>query len=212
MASKAQPILPSQVRRAEYGRTVYTATLADGIAAADVKKSDFWIHMAPTLQDLDRIEAITADGETFIELLVARVERINDGTRTVRIPKVVVLHEVKLGAESKAARESNAAVADATSPNLYGGDGEADAVLRGVRPAGPKPDVQSPDNAAVDAADGEGTNDEDGDGVADGYSVKYGGPTHKYRVLKDGVTEPLAAGMTKKEAIAWANSHAEKSA
>lgn len=210
MASKTQPILPSKVRRAEYGRTVYTATLEDGVSASDVKKSDFWIHMAPTLQDLDRIEAITADGETFIELLVARVEKINDGNRTVRIPKVVTINEIKLGAESKAARESAEAQGD--RPNLYGGDGEADAVLRGVRPAGPKPGIQSPDTATVDAADGEGSNDEDGDGVADGYSVKYGGPTHKWRVLKDGVTDPIASGMTKKEAIAWANNHAEKSA
>lgn len=42
------------------------------------------------------------------------------------------------------------------------------------------------------------------DGVPAGYSVAYGGPKYKWRVLQDGVTDPLADGMSKAAAIKWA--------
>lgn len=193
--AKAQPILPSKVQRAEYGRTVYVATLEEGVTISDASKSDFWVHLAGQLEGLDHIEAVTADGETYLELLVSRVEKINDGNRTIRIPKVVVLHEVKLGAESKAAKDSAKAAAD--GPGF-------------VAPVEDE-NVRNQQTNRVITGEKEVT-DEDGDGVPDGYKVSYGGPTHKHRVIKDGVTEPLATGLTKKEAIAWAHEHARKSA
>lgn len=193
MAKKASPILPAALKRAEHGRSAYTVTLPEGVGASDLKDSDFWVHLASKLDVMDHIEAITADGETYFELVVGRVEKITDGVRTVRIPKLAVLHEVKLGPESKAAQQSREQQSDNVgfSPPV-----EAD----GVR--------NQQQNAVVtgDPVDG------DGDGVPDGYTVNFGGPTHKYRVLKDGLTDPLATGMTKKEATAWAWDHARKSA
>jgi hypothetical protein len=199
--AKAQPILPSKVQRAEYGRSVYSATLEDGVSAADVTKSDFWIHLAPQLEAMDHIEAITPDGETYLELLVSRVERISDGNRTVRIPKVVVLHNLKLGAESAAARKTAEAAADAPAPSLPAEDESVRNQQTNFTRTGETP-----------AGEGESFSDADGDGVPDGYKVTYGGPTHKWRVIKDGVTDPLASGMSKKDAIAWAGDHASKSA
>jgi len=196
--AKAQPILPSKVQRAEYGRSVYSATVEDGVSVADLTKSDFWIHLAPTLEAMDHIEIITADAETYVELLVARIERIADGPRTVRIPKIVVLHQVKLGAESKAAKETAKAAEDAVNeiPQFLPAEDE---------------NVRNQQTNHVVTGDPEVT-DADGDGVPDGYTVNYGGPTHKWRVIKEGVTDPLATGMNKKDAIAWANDHAQKSA
>lgn len=193
--AKAQPIIPSKVQRAEYGRSVYVATLEDGVSAADVVRSDYWVHLAPTLNALDRIEAVTADGETFIELLVSRIEKISDGPRTVRIPKVVVLHKVALGAESKASQEFAEKTANAPAPSLPQEDER----------------VRNQQTNTVLTGDKEPA-DSDGDGIPDGYDVNFGGPVHKWRVLKQGVVDPLATGMTKKEAIAWANEHASKSA
>lgn len=196
--AKAQPILPSKVQRAEYGRSVYSATVEDGVSVADLTKSDFWIHLAPTLEAMDHIEIITADAETYVELLVARIERIADGPRTVRIPKIVVLHQVKLGAESKAAKETAKAAEDAVNeiPQFLPAEDEA---------------VRNQQTNHVVTGDPEVV-DTDGDGVPDGYTVNYGGPTHKWRVIKEGVTDPLATGMNKKDAITWANDHAQKSA
>lgn len=191
--AKSQPILPSKVQRAEYGRTVYAATLEEGVTIADITKSDFWVHMAGQLNDLDHIEAVTADGETYIELLVARVEKINDGTRTVRIPKVVVLHETKLGGVSAAAKRSAA-----VEPAALALPAEDESVRN-----------QQTNNVPTGERE---IVDEDGDGVPDGYEVRYGGPAHKWRVIKEGVTDPLASGMSKKEAIAWAEDHFKKSA
>lgn len=191
--AKSQPILPSKVQRAEYGRTVYAATLEEGVTTADITKSDFWVHLAPQLNDLDHIEAVTSDGETYIELLVARVEKINDGPRTVRIPKVVVLHETKLGGVSAAAKRSAA-----VEPAALALPAEDESVRN-----------QQTNNVPTGERELEDT---DGDGIPDGYSVVYGGPTHKHRVIKDGVAEPLASGMTKKEAVAWSVDHFKKSA
>lgn len=193
--AKSQPILPSKVQRAEFGRTVYVATLEEGVSASDITKSDFWVHLAPQLEALDHIEAVTADGETYVELLVSRVERINDGNRTVRIPKVVVLHETKLGAESKAAKDSAKAAANAPAFEAPQED----------------ENVRNQQTNRVITGETEPV-DTDGDGVPDGYKVVYGGPTHKHRVIKDGVTDPLASGMSKKDAVAWAHEHAKKSA
>lgn len=196
--AKAQPILPSKVQRAEYGRSVYSATLEDGVTVSDLTKSDFWIHLAPTLEAMDHIEIITADGETYVELLVARVERISDGPRTVRIPKVVVLHQVKLGGESKEAKATTKAAEDAADeiPQFLPAEDE---------------NVRNQQTNRVVTGETE-VSDTDGDGVPDGYVVNYGGPTHKWRVIKEGVTDPLATGMNKKDAIAWAHDHATKSA
>lgn len=225
MASKSQPILPSKVQRAEYGRTVYSATLEEGVTVSDITKSDFWVHLAPQLNDLDHIEAITADGETYVELLVSRIEKLNDGNRTVRIPKVVVLHETKLGAESKAAQKARQEREDAPGFVAPAEDEsvrnqQTNNVITGeTEPTPQAPSGLAPENEAIRnqqtnnmLAGEDAPDDADGDGVPDGYKVAYGGPTHKHRVLKDGVTEPIASGMTKKDAIAWAVEHAKKSA
>lgn len=196
MANKFQPILPSMVRRAEYGRTVYAATLAEGVTVSDLTKSDFWVHLAPTLEALDHVEAITADGETYVELIVSRVEKINEGTRTLRIPKLAVLHEVHLTKAKAASAAKTATAADVADADAT----DRDNALR-----------NQSENRAPNT-DAPGIDDEDGDGVPDGYQVKFGGPTHKFRVLKDGVTEPLASGMNKADAIAWAVDYAAKSA
>lgn len=193
--AKAQPILPSKVQRAEYGRSVYVATLEDGVSANEIVNSDFWVHLAPSLNALDRIEAVTADGETYVELLVSRVEKLADGPRTVRIPKVVLLQKVALGAESKASQEFAEKTANAPAPSLP----EEDESVRNQQTNKVLTGEREP-------------SDEDGDGIPDGYEVAYGGPVHKHRVLKKGIADPLASGMTKKEAVAWANEHAKKSA
>lgn len=188
MAKKAQPILPSALKRAEYGRTVYVATLDEGVGKSDLLSSDFWVHLSPQLETLDRIEAVSADGETFYELLVSRVERMNDGNRTIRIVKVALLHEIPIG-KPKVEKRTDPA------PGFVA-PVEDDAVRNQPtnRVAG-QPDIKT-----------------DEDGVPEGYEVTFGGPHYKWRVIKEGVSEPLATGMTKKEAIEWASQHAAKSA
>ena len=42
------------------------------------------------------------------------------------------------------------------------------------------------------------------EGIPSGYIVNYGGPVHKYRVLRAADSEVLAHGMSKREAEDWA--------
>lgn len=45
-----------------------------------------------------------------------------------------------------------------------------------------------------------------------GYDVQWGGPVHKFRVIRTADSEILAHGMTKEDAIAWAIEDAKQKA
>ncbi len=124
--AKIQPILPAAVKRAEFKRTVYYATIPDGVSIDDISGSDYWVHLAPRLEQWDRIEAISETGDFFAELLVFKVMQHSEGSRTIRTPKVIVLTNIDLSKELTKAKtatkkaEAAAKAAGADDDSEYG--------------------------------------------------------------------------------------------
>jgi hypothetical protein len=125
--AKIQPILPAAVKRAEFKRSVYYATIPDGVGVDDIVNSDYWVHLAPRLEQWDRIEAISDTGDFFAELLVFKVMQHSEGTRTIRTPKVIVLSSHDLSKEvtkAKTATKKTEAAAKAAGADDDGDYGE----------------------------------------------------------------------------------------
>lgn len=69
---------PLPVRRfqpGEYARVIYYAVPEAGTPISDLKKPEYWAHVADKLKASDRIEVEAEDGSYFLELLVRDVGR-----------------------------------------------------------------------------------------------------------------------------------------
>ena len=64
------PILPKNVRGAEYARNIFCATPEIGTKYEDVLQPEYWKHIASTMHPSDRIEVLAEDGAWFAELFV----------------------------------------------------------------------------------------------------------------------------------------------
>lgn len=82
------PIKLNRFQPAEYQRVIYSATPEANTPVADLKKPEYWAHIAQQLKSGDRIEVEREDGAYFIELLVREVGRT--------WAKVVSLREITL--------------------------------------------------------------------------------------------------------------------
>ncbi len=89
----SSPIKESNFKPAEFTRIVYYAIVEASVRAADLKKPDYWAHVAQSLKQGDRIEVEAEDGSYFAELFVQDVGRT--------WVKVAVLREIQLDNTAK---------------------------------------------------------------------------------------------------------------
>lgn len=82
------PIKMARFHPAEYQRVIYYAVPEAGTPSSDLKKSEYWAHVAQQLKAGDRIEVEAEDGSYFLELMVRDVGRT--------WAKVAVLREIEL--------------------------------------------------------------------------------------------------------------------
>ena len=82
------PIKLDRFKPSEYMRVVYYAIPEANTPISDLKKPEYWAHIAQQLKASDRIEVEAEDGAYFVELLVRDVGRT--------WAKVTVLRELML--------------------------------------------------------------------------------------------------------------------
>lgn len=79
---------PAKLQPASHYRTRYAAVVDDGTSVDDLKRPEFWCHVANKLRQTDVIEVLPEDGSFFAELLVLKTG--------IGFAKVMLLRHVDL--------------------------------------------------------------------------------------------------------------------
>lgn len=73
---RVQPAFEADFAPAEYARTVYVLTAAEGVTPEDLLNPDYWCHLGEKLREWDRIEARSYSGDWFAEYMVRSAGRL----------------------------------------------------------------------------------------------------------------------------------------
>lgn len=75
MDKKSTQLNPSRMKQGEYERTVWVATVEQGVGREDLKDPSFWAHVANKLRPWDKLEVRADDGTFYSEYLILACDR-----------------------------------------------------------------------------------------------------------------------------------------
>lgn len=82
-------LLPNRLKESSYHRTVWCATLENGVDPEKLVEPSYWAHCANFLKPYDRIEAMPESGEWFAELMVVEVGKLYARVTPMRLVHLV---------------------------------------------------------------------------------------------------------------------------